>query len=154
MANVTGDGTHFPSNWCIRQMRLFLLDTFCFLWSWRLYGLLTCGMLVYVFPRIDCRVGFCPLMGMVHRLSWATGHVFCFDLLCFIPWCVWSALSWHIIFWSSLPEGGPLYRGLTALSSWRPVFHTTYICPVYLLAPAGIEWTSYLPWTDRLGSVF
>jgi len=69
MAHVTADGTYFPSDCCIRQMRLFLLDIFCLLLSWRLYGLLTCGMLFDVYPGGNCSFGFCPLMGLVHMLS-------------------------------------------------------------------------------------
>ena len=38
---------------------------------------LTCGMPLDVFPGGDCRLVFCPLMGMVHMLSVASGHVFC-----------------------------------------------------------------------------
>ncbi len=80
-------------------------------------------------------------------LSGASRHVFCLITL-FSPVMCFIALSWHI------------FSGVFFLCTDRlvilatPVFHTSYICPVSLLAPAGIEWTSYLPWTDRLGSVF
>ena len=62
--------------------------------------------------------------------------------MCFI------ALSWHIF-------SGVLFLWTDRLVILaRPVFPTSYICLVSLLAPVGIEWTSYLPWTDRIGSVF
>jgi hypothetical protein len=100
----------------MRQVHLFLLDTFCLLVSCRLCGLLTCGTSFGVFPRGGCRFGFCPLVGLMHLLSRASGHVAFFDCFVLFHDVLYSTFMTHH-FWSTLRERGPLYCGLIALSS-------------------------------------
>jgi len=65
-------------------MRLFLLDTFCLLLSWRLYRLLICGMPFDVCPRG-------VIAGLDFALSWGwsictheqVDMFFCFDYFVF-----------------------------------------------------------------------
>ena len=65
-------------------MRLVLLDTFCLLVSWRLYGVLTCGRPVSVFPKSGCKFGFYPFMGVVLCFHEQV-DMFFVSLLCFLP---------------------------------------------------------------------
>ncbi len=73
-----------------------------------------------------------PSRGDGLMLSLASRHVFCLVTLFSSMMC----FSRVFFLWTDR---------LVTFKLTRPVFHTSYICLVSLLAPASIEWTFCLP---------